>query len=278
MADRFIQQLFQSYGELFRQKNNLSVIQLKAMAAIENCSAERMGFHRFACESCGHHEIAYNSCQNRHCPHCQWVKQEVWIDEIKSRLLPVKYAHIVFTLPDFLNDFVLLNHKLIYNMLFEASWHAVNKCCLSYLEAQTGALSVLHTWGQNLSLHPHIHMLVPTGGLDSDGMQWIDSAKKFFLPVRALSKIFRARMLFLLRGAIFDKKLTISEKWKDKDVAEELKRLSDQKDWVVHLEKSRLSPTKVVQYLGRYIQRVAISNHRIVSVEGGKVCFHYKDV
>ena len=247
------------------------------MNAIENCSTGQLGFHCFECDCCGHRQIAYNSCRNRHCPHCQWVKQEIWIDKVKSILLPVKYVHIVFTLPDFLNDFVLFNHQLIYNMLFEASWHALNKCCLYNLEAQTGALSVLHTWGQNLSLHPHVHMLVPAGGLDTDGMQWIPSSKGFFLPVRALSKIFRARMLFLLRSALFDKQLKIPEKWKEKDVAGELKRLSEQKDWVVHLEKSRLSPAKVVEYLGRYIQRVAITNHRIESIEDDKISFFYKD-
>ena len=120
-------------------------------------------------------------------------------------------------------------------------------------------------------------MLVPVGGLDTDGMQWISSTKGFFLPVKVLSKIFRARMLFLLRGAVFDKQLRIPEKWKEKDIDGELKRLSQLKDWVVHLEKSKLSPTKVVEYLGRYIQRVAISNHRIISIEGDKVRFHYKD-
>lgn len=277
MAERLIQSLFQSHGERFRRENNLSVIQFKAMNAIENCSTERMGFHRFVCECCGHREIAYNSCRNRHCPHCQWVKQEIWIDRMKSKLLPVKYAHVVFTLPEFLNDFVLLNHKLIYDMLFDASWHAVNKCCLHTLEAQTGALSVLHTWGQNLSLHPHIHMLVPAGGLDTDGMQWIASAKSFFLPVKALSKIFRARMLFLLCEVVFDKQLRVPEKWVGKDISRELKQLAEKKDWVVHLEKSRLSPAKVVEYLGRYIQRVAITNHRIESIDGDNVSFFYKD-
>ena len=277
MAERLIQSLFQSHGERFRRENNLSVIQLKAMNAIESCSTERMGFHNFVCECCGHREIAYNSCRNRHCPHCQQLKQEIWIEEIKSRLLPVKYAHIVFTLPGFLNDFVLLNHKLIYNMLFDASWHAVNKCCLHNLEAQTGALSVLHTWGQNLSLHPHVHMLVPAGGLDTDGMQWIASSKGFFLPVKALSTIFRARMLFLLREALFGKQLRIPEQWTGKDISRELKLLAEDKDWVVHLEKSRLSPAKVVNYLGRYIQRVAITDHRIDSVDGDNVNFLYKD-
>jgi len=277
MEKNWIQSIFLRHGEVFRQENNLSVVHLKAMQAIEKCSTERAGFHSFICDSCGHTEIAYNSCRNRHCPHCQWLKQEIWVDKVKSQLLPVKYVHIVFTLPEFLNEFVLINHKLIYDILFEASWHAVRKCVDSHLGAETGALSVLHTWGQNLSLHPHIHMLVPAGGLDTDGMQWIASPQKFFLPVRALSKIFRARVLFQLLGALFDHSLKIPESWEKRNVAEELKKLAKEKDWVVHLEKTRLSPVKVIQYLGRYIQRVAISNYRIESVEEHKICFSYKD-
>jgi hypothetical protein len=180
-------------------------------------------------------------------------------------------------LPEFLNEFVLINHQLIYDILFEASWHALHKCAGSYLGVQTGALSVLHTWGQNLSLHPHIHTLVPAGGLDTDGMQWIASNKKFFMPVRILSKIFRARVMFLLLGTLFDKSLKIPESWNQSNVAEELKMLAKEKEWVVHSEKTRLSPVKVIEYLGRYIQRVAISNHRIESVDEDRVCFSYKD-
>jgi len=277
MDKNWIQSLFLQHGERFRKENNLSAVQLKAMGAIEKCSTERSGFHSFICDSCGHTEIAYNSCQNRHCPYCQWLKQEIWVDKIKSQLLPVKYAHMVFTMPEFLNEFVLINHQLIYDIMFDASWHAVHKCASSYMGVQTGALSVLHTWGQNLSLHPHIHMLVPAGGLDTDGMQWIKSSSKFFLPVRALSKIFRARVLFRLLGALFNKTLKIPEKWKNRNVANELKKLFGEKDWVVHLEQTRLSPAKVIQYLGRYIQRVAISNHRIESIDDDKVCFSYKD-
>ena len=272
-----IQTIFRQHGEVFRQENNLSAVQLKAMQAIEDCTTEQAGYHSFICSDCGHTEIAYNSCSNRHCPNCQWLKQEIWVDKVKSHLLPVKYAHLVFTLPAFLNEFVQLNHKLIYNILFEASWHAVNKGVASNLDAQTGAISVLHTWGQNLSLHPHVHMLVPAGGLDIDGMQWITSPKKFFLPVRALSKIFRARVLFLLLGRLFNKELIVPDSWKDRKVADDISKFAKEKDWVVHAEKSQLRPGKVVEYLGRYIQRVAISNHRIESVDDNKVCFSYKD-
>ena len=272
-----IQTLFLRYGEAFRREHNLSTVQHKAMNAIESCATERAGCHKFICNCCGHTEIAYNSCRNRHCPNCQWLKQEIWVDQVKANLLPVKYVHVVFTIPEFLNEFVLLNHKLIYDILFEASWHALNKCADSFLGVQTGALSVLHTWGQNLSLHPHIHMLVPTGGLDSDGMQWIASKKKFFLPVRALSKIFQARVMFLLLKAVFNKQVNIPDTFSDQNIVDHLKTMAKQKQWVVHAEKKRLSPSKVIQYLGRYIQRVAISNHRIVALDNDRVKFRYKD-
>ena len=224
MGKNTIQEIFRQHGDSFRQLSRLSAVQLKAMQDIEDCTTPQAGFHSFICDSCGFTEVAYNSCSNRHCPNCQWLKQEIWIDKVKSLLLPVKYVHIVFTLPAFLNDFVLINHKMLYNFLFEASWHAVNKGASSYLGAQTGALSVLHTWGQNLSLHPHVHMLVPAGGLDSDGMQWINSQKKFFLPVRALSKIFRARVLFLILGALFNKSLILPDNWKGRNAADECRQ------------------------------------------------------
>jgi hypothetical protein len=147
MDRNHIQTIFLGYGEAFRNGNHLSAVQIKAMQAIERCSTENAGFHSFICDTCGHTEVAYNSCRNRHCPHCQWLKQEIWIDKVKSTLLPVKYVHIVFTIPEFLNEFVLINHQLIYDILFEASWHALQKCAGSFYGIQTGALSVLHTPG-----------------------------------------------------------------------------------------------------------------------------------
>ena len=272
-----IQTIFLHHGERFRNENNLSSVQLKAMQAIEKCATVGAGFHSFICDSCGYTNVAYNSCRNRHCPHCQWLKQEIWVDKVKSQLLPVKYVHVVFTIPEFINELVMINHRLMYDIIFEASWHALHKCAGSFLGVQTGALSVLHTWGQNLSLHPHVHMLVPAGGLDTDGMQWIASKKKFFLPVRALSKIFRARVMYLILEAIFNKSLKIPENRNKPTLVEELKMLAFEKDWVVHSEKTRLSPVKIIEYLGKYIQRVAISNNRIESVDHEKVCFSYKD-
>jgi hypothetical protein len=276
METNHIQEIFLRHGDDFRKEHTLSGVQLKAMSAIERCGREEAGFHRFVCPACQHTEIAYNSCRNRHCPNCQGLKQLCWIDKVKSQLLPVKYFHIVFTLPEFINDFVLLNHELIYDMLFEASWHAMKNGVSYYCGFETGALSVLHTWGQNLSLHPHIHMLVPAGGLDPDGMLWIKGKKKFLLPVRSLSKIFRARFLFLFLGAFFEGKLVMPDNWK-KDFVSSFKERVREKDWVVYSEKSKQGPAKVIQYLGRYINRVAISNARIMDWDDEWVLFHYKD-
>jgi len=172
-----LQEIFIRSGEEFRRDHVLSPVQLKAMRAIEQCRTAEMGSHSYRCENCGHVEVVYNSCRNRHCPRCQWIKQQMWVDHVKSQLLPIRYFHVVFTIPEALNPLVMINHRLMYDLLFEASWHALNRVANnpSFLGAQTGSLAVLHTWGQTLSLHPHIHMLVPAGGLDQDGWQWVRS-------------------------------------------------------------------------------------------------------
>jgi len=192
-----LQDIFVRYGDDFLTHHNLTYVQLKAMKAIAGCSTELMGYHNYYCDQCGHREIAYNSCRNRHCPHCQWIKQELWIDRIKSQLLPVRYFHVVFTLPESLNPLVLINQSLLYNILFESAWHSLRQAGKNsaFLGADVGAVAILHTWGQTLSLHPHIHLLIPAGGLDSDGWQWVRTSKKFFVPVKALSKMFRAKFI-----------------------------------------------------------------------------------
>ena len=179
-----IQSVFLQHGENFRRENNLSVVQLKAMQAIEKCATEHYGFHSFICDSCQHTQIAYNSCRNRHCPHCQWVKQEIWIDKVKSTLLPVKYVHIVFTLPEFLNDFVLINHKLIYDILFEASWHALNKCAASYLAVQTGAFPYYILGGKiSRCIRTYICWFLPEDWIQT-GCNGLLQTKSFSCPLR----------------------------------------------------------------------------------------------
>jgi hypothetical protein len=273
-----LQEIFTQYGDDFLTHHKLSYVQLKAIKAIEGCATEAMGYHQYYCDQCGHRQIAYNSCRNRHCPHCQWLKQELWIDRIKSQLLPVRYFHVVFTLPESINSYVLLNHGLLYNILFESAWHALRQAGNnpSFLGADIGAIAILHTWGQTLCLHPHIHLLIPAGGLDSDGWQWINTSKKFFVPVKALSKMFRAKFIALLSQAIEQNKLTqgnsqIINEW------EGIKTKLYKTDWVVYCKKCWAGPAQVVNYLGRYTHRVAISESRILNMDNDTVSFRWKD-
>lgn len=274
-----LQDIFIRSGEEFLKDHVLSPVQLKAMKAIVQCRTAEMGSHSYRCENCGHVEVVYNSCRNRHCPRCQWMKQQIWVDHVKSQLLPIRYFHIVFTIPEVLNPLVMINHRLMYDLLFEASWHALNRTASnpSFLGAQTGALAVLHTWGQTLSLHPHIHMLVPAGGLDPDGWQWVRSSKKFFVPIRALSRIFRACYVRLLTEAIRDGKLELPEKRIEMITAERLKNELYKTDWVVYCKKCFAGPGQVITYLGRYTHRVAISESRIMEANENHVLFRWKD-
>jgi hypothetical protein len=203
----------------------------------------------------------------------------MWVDHVKSQLLPIRYFHVVFTIPEALNPLVMINHRLMYDFLFEASWHALNRSANnpSFLGAQTGSLAVLHTWGQALSLHPHIHMLVPAGGLDQDGWQWVRSSKKFFVPVRALSKIFRACYVRLLTEALRDDKLELPEKGSEMITPERLKKELYKTDWVVYCKKCFAGPGQVITYLGRYTHRVAISESRIIEADENHVLFRWKD-
>ena len=274
-----LQDIFVRSGEEFRRDHLLSPVQFKAMKAIEHCRTAAMGSHSYRCENCGHVEVVYNSCRNRHCPRCQWVKQQMWVDRVKSQLLPIRYFHVVFTLPEALNPLVLINHSLMYDLLFEASWHALRKTAINpaFLGAQTGALALLHTWGQTLSLHPHIHMLVPAGGLDTDGWQWVKSPKKFFVPVKALSKIFRACYVRLLTEALKDKKLELPENHTELITPEGIKKELYKTDWVVYCKKCFAGPGQVISYLGRYTHRVAISENRIIEANENNVLFRWKD-
>lgn len=249
------------------------------MRAIERCRTADMGSHSYRCGKCGHVEVVYNSCRNRHCPRCQWIKQQMWADHVKSQLLPIRYFHIVFTVPEVLNPLVMINHRLMYDFLFEASWHALSRAANNpaFLGAQTGALAVLHTWGQTLSLHPHIHMLVPAGGLDADGWQWVRSSKKFFVPVKALSKIFRACYVRLLTEALLNGKLKLPDGSKEPIIPELLKKELYKTNWVVYCKKCFAGPGQVITYLGRYTHRVAISESRIIEADENHVSFRWKD-
>ena len=242
----------------------LNTWQLRTLSALKKCRTVQMGGHIDACDSCGKISISYNSCRNRHCPKCQGNKSEQWIDARESELLPVAYFHVVFTLPQSINSLAIHQPKMVYDSLFEATWQTLQKFGKTK-EIQLGMIAVLHTWGQQLSLHPHLHCIVPGGGIDKEG-QWqnIRSDGKFLFPIKALSKVFRAK---------FCEKLKKKQPIKYEQVRQELW----QKPWVVFAKRPFGSPKSVVEYLGRYTHKIAISNHRIKSIDAQNVTFDYKD-
>jgi hypothetical protein len=255
---------------------NLHSVQLKALKDIIACRTSIQGGHKYTCHQCGYSQVAYNSCRNRHCPKCQYLKQVQWVDKLGSRLLPGRYFHIVFTLPEKLNKLFYLNQSKCYNLLFSSSWQAIKAAGLnpSFLGAKMGAISVLHTWGQTLTYHPHIHMLVPAGGLSSDNMEWITTNKNFLLPVKALSSIYRGVMYKSLLKLINQNQLTLSDNIPD---LKTLKKYVFEKKWNVYAKKTFGGSNGVLQYLGRYVHRVGISNNRLLSFTKEKISFGYKD-
>jgi hypothetical protein len=272
--------IFTQYADQYRREHKLCSSQGKAYNAIMHCRTSALGSHQSVCDNCGHKKISYNSCRNRHCPKCQYIKQMLWVDKLKNRLLPTRYFHIVFTVPEFLNGLFYINQRACYNMLFKASAYAIQKTAANpaFLGAETGNLSVLHTWGQSLNYHPHIHALVPAGGMDSDGQEWIHASKKFFVPVQAVSKIFRAKFYQLMEQALKKRLLIIPEK--DSFLYDDLKSFKQRiydKAWHVHIKKTFKGAGQVISYLGRYTHRVAISNNRLLSLCNNVVHFRWKD-
>jgi len=262
--------IFRTYGPSYRQAHKLPLNQLKTMHAIEVCRTADLGGHVDECEECGHVKISYNSCRNRHCPKCQFLKKEQWIEARGKELLPIAYFHVVFTIPDELNPLALRNKEVIYSILFKAASETLTDCAKSRLNAKTGFIAVLHTWGQNLMDHPHLHCIVPGGGL-SEG-KWVSSKRRFLFPVKVLSKLFRGKFLCFLKQAHDREELPFP--------GEEFTRCVSRlyrKKWVVYAKPPFNGPETVLKYLGRYTHRIAISNHRIVGTEEDKVSFTWKD-
>jgi hypothetical protein len=256
--------------------------QYKIAQAIIHCRTAALGGHVDACTACGHWEVSYNSCGNRHCPKCQWSAQQRWIKNRQEELLPVTYFHLVFTLPEGLNALVMNNEAKLYNLLFRAAWDSLNQLALQpkWLGAQAGMVAVLHTWGQNLSFHPHLHCIVPGGGLAGDGVTWVRSRDKYFLPVRVLSRLFRGKFLHYLRGMYQQGELDFHGQAAALEADKPFKQLLTtlyKSDWVVYAKRPFGGPEQVINYLGRYTHRIAISNHRILSIQDSKVSFSYKD-
>lgn len=262
--------------DTYQQTYKLSIEQAKAVESITTCRTKELGGHKKECNTCGYTQQAYNSCRNRHCPKCQYVKQEQWVDKLASNLIPGKYYHLVFTVPHELLPLFLLNARECYTILFRASSQALLKAAANpaFLGVQAGGVAILHTWTQTLVYHPHVHMLVPAGGLSEDGTEWKTSRKKFFLPAKVLSRIYRGIMVKAFENALNSGELKLPESTTS---FSSLKEKLYQKDWNVYLKKAFGGVTSVLKYLGRYTHRVAISNCRIIATTGQKVSFRYKD-
>jgi hypothetical protein len=261
----------------------LSPQQRKAFHDIRDCRTAVLGGHVDECDQCGHRVISYNSCRNRNCPKCQAAARAKWLDERAAELLPVEqYFHVVFTLPQEIAALALHNGREIYNILFRAASETLLKIASDpkHLGAAVGFLAVLHTWGQNLHLHPHLHCVVPGGGISPDGSRWIDCRKSFFLPVKVLSRLFRKKFLLYLRKAFRKGKLRLHgelEALAKPSAFEAFCKKAGKKEWVVYAKPPFGGPEQTLKYLARYTHRVAISNTRISSLEDGRVTFTLKD-
>jgi len=268
-----IQDIFRMYGEGYLRRANPPTHIWKAARAITDCRTAALGGHTDSCNECGFLKISYNSCRNRHCPKCQALTKERWVMDREAELLPVRYFHVVFTLPEELNQFVLLNRELMFNLLFAASAETLKTLALDgkYLGAETGFTSILHTWGSSLTFHPHVHIIIPGGGLAAGG-QWKNSRKKFFIPVKVMAKLFRGKFLHALQKVRHELRgLEGDSVWLTTS------NTLYSKDWYVYCKRPFKSCRSVIQYLGRYTHRVAISNHRILSIQDGKVSFKWRD-
>jgi hypothetical protein len=260
----------------------VSLQQLKVMSAIERCRTAALGGHVLACEDCGHSHIAYNSCRNRHCPKCQGAAARDWLAERQAELLPVGYFHIVFTLPKAIADIAYQNKAVVYDILFKASGETMLTIAADpkHLGARIGFLSVLHTWGSAMTHHPHIHMIVPGGGISPDGTTWVAGRPNFFLSVHVLSQRFRRRFLEMLLTAHQDGRLKFFGAHADLAHPHAFRAFLEplrKSEWVVYAKPPFGQPEAVLAYLARYTHRVAISNRRLIRLQNGAVTFSCKD-
>jgi hypothetical protein len=255
---------------------------VKVLLAIVRCRTAVLGGHFDECTRCGHRAISYNSCRNRHCPKCQAGARDRWLEKRRRELLPTPYVHVVFTLPRHLAPLALQNKKIVYDLLFRSSAETLLEIARDprYLGAEIGFFSVLHTWNQKLQLHPHVHCVIPTGGLSPDHLRWIKTRYAFFLPVHVLGRVFRGKFVAALKRAFQDGQLSFHGDLKlltqPKTFFAWLRPLF-RKDWVVYAKRPFGGPEYVLRYLGRYTHRVAISNHRMVSFADQKVTFRWRD-
>ena len=276
--------IFRAYGPAWReaQHGHLSLAQLKVMSAIEQCRSAALGGHVLRCGACGHQEISYNSCRNRHCPKCQAKAAQRWLEARQADLLPVEYYHVVFTLPEPTGSIAYTNKAILYRLLFDVAAETLATIAVDpkHLGAQIGATLVLHTWGSALTHHPHVHGIVPGGGLSPDGERWVACKPGFFLPVRVLSRLFRRRFLEELTKAHEAGQLRFFGEFAglvETDVFARWLWPLRNCEWVVYAKRPFAGPAAVLAYLSRYTHRVAISNRRLVALDKNGVTFRWKD-
>ncbi len=283
-SDLEVADIFRDLGPAYRraQAAHLSFAQKRVMEAIETCRTASLGGHVTRCEDCAHLDVAYNSCRNRHCPKCQAAAAYDWLEARRAELLPVPYYHVVFTLPSPIASIAYTNKALIYDALFKAASETLLRIGADpkHLGAKLGVTMVLHTWGSSLTHHPHVHCIVPGGGLSPDNTRWIACRKGFFLPVRVLSRLFRRLMLERLIAAHSAQQLKFFGEHTaltDPDAFARYLKPLRRTDWVVYAKRPFAGPDQVLSYLARYTHRVAIANSRLLKFDGARVTFKFKD-
>jgi hypothetical protein len=275
--------IFRAYGDAYRAAHVLPLQHQRVMRAIEVCRTAPLGGHIEQCDRCGHRRPVYNSCRNRNCPKCQGLAKARWLADRQAELLPVGYFHNVFTLPHELNDLLAANQQVLYTLLFHSVAETLHEFAADPqhgLGGQLGFTAVLHTWDQKLLYHVHLHCVIAGGALAGDGSRWLPARHNYLFPVRALSRVFRGKYLDGLRHAFAKEQLVFPGRSAAMAVAAEFQVWLDrlgQKEWVVYSQPPFAGPEKVLDYLSRYTHRIAISNHRLRSLEDGRVTFDYRD-
>lgn len=276
--------IFRRYRESYLQEHgaSLSVAQRRVISDIEVCRTAALGGHLEQCDDCGHQRICYNSCRNRHCPKCQSLARADWLEDRLAELLDTPYFHVVFTLPEEIAAIAYQNKRVVYGILFRVTAETLRIIAgdATHLGAELGFFAVLHTWGQNLLHHPHLHCVIAGGGLSPDGTRWIACRDGFFLPVRVLSRLFRRLFLEQLEAAFLSGQLQFFSSLKELEDEQAFSRYLTplrRVEWVVYAKRPFAGPQQVLDYVGRYTHRVAISNNRLLDIENGQVTFRWKD-
>ena len=271
--------IFRRYGDAYRASHQPTPMQAKAMAAIERCRTTALGAHVDQCQYCSHLEISYNSCRNRHCPKCRGSQRSAWVDARELEVLPIQYFHIVFTLPHALHDLIHTNQAQLDSLLMQTAAATLQAFAQRHWDARLGITQVLHTWGQTINEHHHVHCIVSGGALSNDGQRFIQAPRNFLFPVQGLSRVFRGKYMAALdaaraRGQLQDCRGT--EITRDSDW-QQLQDTLYQQSWVVYAKQPFADPGHLIRYLGRYVNRIAIANHRLESIAHGQVRFRYHD-